>query len=98
MLFIAEIRLTYILSSDGSKIGNESAYAAVTEDKVVAKERLPKEASIFTAELYAMNATLKWVEDKGREDGVYTIFSDSKSSIEALRETSHPLVRSKKIK
>ena len=27
-------------------------------------------------------------------NSVHTIFSDSKSSIEALRETSHPLVRS----
>ena len=60
--------------TDWSKTENGSAYAAVAEGEVIAKERLPKEASIFTAELYAINAALKWVEEKGVPSCVYTIF------------------------
>ena len=60
---------THILYTDGSKTENGSAYAAVTEGKVVAKERLPKESSILTAELYAM----KWVEEKGMHGGRWCI-------------------------
>ena len=63
--------------TDGLKTGNGSAYAAVTKGEVVAKKRLPKEPSVFTAEPNAMNAALKWVEERGMHDSVYTIFSDS---------------------
>ena len=40
--------------TDWSRTGNGSAYAAVTNSEVIAKERLPKEVSISIAELYAM--------------------------------------------
>ena len=60
------------INTDGSKTRNGSAYAAVTEGIVIARERLPKEASIFTTELYAMNAALKWVEERGMHGSVYT--------------------------
>ena len=50
--------------SVGYQVTEKAGNAAVTEGEVIAKERLPKEASIFTAELYALNAALRWIEER----------------------------------
>ena len=50
--------------------------------------RLTREASIFTAELYAINAAVHEIL-KGTIDGNrFTIFSDSRSALFALRSDS----------
>ena len=50
--------------------------------------RLAREASIFTAELYAINAVVHEIL-KGTIDGNrFTIFSDSRSALLALRSDS----------
>ena len=50
--------------TDGLKTDTSAAFAAASEREIIAKKRLPKEASIFTAELNAIIAALKWIEEK----------------------------------
>ena len=68
-------------------------YAAVTEDRV-SKGSLPKEASIFTAELWAIKTAINEIVWTGEEGDQYTIFSDSRSALQALRRdiTLSPLI------
>ena len=84
--------------TDGSKMENGTAIAATTHDTIITNRRLPREASIFTAELTAMVEAMKWIElqEKPRENDkqtgeVYTIFSDSRSALESLEDLNHPL-------
>ena len=79
--------------TDGSKTDTSSAFGAVSEDEIIAMERLPKEASIFTAKLNAIVAALKWVEEKDRQRKTFAVLSDPKSSLEALKNSTRPLIR-----
>jgi len=69
------------LYTDGSKIGDQVASAAVARNftKTV---RLPDRASIFTAELYAITLAMDFIRHS--KDTKFIVFSDSKSSLEAL--------------
>lgn len=78
--------------TDGSKRDSGVGASAVFPDLVLSHS-LPPSASIFTAELVAL--ALAVLRILGLEFGVkYTIFSDSKSALLALkdRSTRHPLV------
>ena len=84
--------------TDGSKMENGTAIAATTHDTIITNRRLPREASIFTAELTAMTEEMKWIElqEKPWENDkqtveIYTIFSDSRSALESLEDLNHPL-------
>ena len=71
--------------TDGSKMNQGVGYAAVTQDSSNSGA-LPSEASIFTAELYAIKATMEDLVVTGEERGNFTIFSDSRSALLALKK------------
>ena len=48
--------------TDSSKMENGIAIAATTHDTTITNRRLPREASIFTAELTAMVEAMKRIE------------------------------------
>ena len=75
----------------GSKDGDIVAAAAVSEDFIV-QIRLPDKSSIFSAELKAILMALRLIEESDK--GNFVVFSDSLSSLMALRGTSfdNPLV------
>ena len=68
-------------------------YAAVADNKVSCGS-LPKEASIFTAELYAIKTAINEIVGTGAEGDQFTIFSDSRSALQALKRdtTRSPVV------
>ena len=73
--------------TDGSKSAERVGFAAVFRN-TTRGGRLTREASIFTAELYAINAAMHEIL-KGTIDGNWlTIFSDSRSVLLALRSDS----------
>ena len=84
---------TFHIYTDGSKTDQHVGYAAIT-DNSVSKGSLPKEASIFTAELYAIKTAVNDVLDAGGVGDEYTIFSDSRSALQALKRdiTSSPII------
>lgn len=69
--------------TDGSKTNNGVACAAHQLNRNIV-QILPQQASIFTAELYAILNALKIIEQNNH--GEYTIFSDSKSAIDAIKQ------------
>jgi ribonuclease HI len=71
--------------TDGSKIADQVASAAVSEDDVVST-RLPRQASIFSAELKAIDLALDLIEREGYWR--YIIFTDSMSAMQALENIS----------
>ena len=74
--------------TDGSKSSEGVGFAAVFPN-TTSGGRLTGEASIFTAELYTINAALHEIL-KGTTDGNrFTIFSDSRSALLALRSDSY---------
>ena len=78
---------TVHIYTDGSKPTEGVGFAAVFPN-TTSGGRLTGEASIFTAELYAINAAVHAVL-KGTTDGNrFTIFSDSRSALLALRSDS----------
>ena len=84
---------TVHIYTDGSKSTEGVGFAAVFPNPT-SGGRLTGEASIFTAELYAINAAMHEIL-KGTIDGnPFTIFSDSKSALLALRSDSsfYPIV------
>ena len=78
---------TVHIYTDGSKSTEGVGFAAVFPN-TTSGGRLTREASIFTAELYAINAAvheiLKGTIDRNR----FTIYSDSRSALLALRSDS----------
>ena len=73
--------------TDGSKSTEGVGFAAVLIN-TTSGGRLNREASIFTAELYSINAAVHEIL-KGTIDGNrFTIFSDSRSALLALRPDS----------
>ena len=78
---------TVHIYTDGSKSTKGVGFAAVFPN-ATRGGRLAREASIFTAELYAINAAVHEIL-KGTIDGNwFTIFSDSRSALLALRSDS----------
>ena len=69
------------LYTDGSKIGDQVASAAVARNSTKTI-RLPDRASIFRAELYAITLAMNFIRHS--KDTKFIVFSDSKSSLEAL--------------
>ena len=55
---------------------------------------LPKEATVYTAELHAIKAALSMIEQSNNQE--WTVFSDSQASMMAIAQQNpkHPLVRS----
>ena len=73
--------------TDGSKSTKGVGFAAVFPN-TTSGGRLTREASIFTAELYTINAAVYEIL-KGTIDGNrFTIFSNSRSALLALRSDS----------
>ena len=81
---------TYIYT-DGSKDGNRVGCAAIFKDTHL-KQRLPDNASIFTAELKAIDLALDAVSES--EDREFIIFSDSLSVLVSLqnKKLDNPLI------
>ena len=78
---------TVHIYTDGSKSTEGVGFVAVFPNTTCGG-RLTGEASIFTAELYAINAAMHEIL-KGTIDGNrFTIFSDSRSALLALRSDS----------
>ena len=78
---------TVDIYTDGSKSTEGVGFAAVLPNTTNGG-RLTREASIFTAELYDINAAVHKIS-KGTIDGNWsTIFSDSRSALLALRSDS----------
>ena len=70
------------LYTDGSKSGEKVAAAAVRWDMAIGYVRLPDNATIFTAELEAIAIALNFINRVSYDR--FLIFSDSKSSLQAL--------------
>ena len=66
--------------TDGSKMGDRVASAAICSN-MVRSTRLPNNASIFRAELYAITLAMYFVRRSRNSN--FVIFSDSMSSLEA---------------
>ena len=77
--------------TDGSK-HNEKTAAAYHGTFGTRSYRLPKHASIFTAEVEAIRGALKFIEISWLRN--FVIFSDSKSTLEAIdsQDSNNPLV------
>ena len=84
---------TVHIFTDGSKTSQHVGFAAVFPN-TVASGRLTDKSSIFTAELYAIKAAVEGVLSQTTETGAFTVFSDSRSALIALRSdiTRCPLV------
>ena len=80
--------------TDGSKTNQQVGYAAIISN-TTASGRLPAEASIFTAELYAIKAAVEEVLSENFDKNEFTVFSDSRSALMALRadDSQCPLVQ-----
>ena len=88
-IFLAHLERhpTVYINTDGSK-STEGVGFAVVFPNTTSGGRLTGEYSIFTAELYAINAAVHEIL-KGTTDGNwFTIFSDSRSALLALRSDS----------
>ena len=77
--------------TDGSKDGDRVSSAAICK-QYQKSERLPNQASIYTAEINAILLALGIMEHSNRMD--FLLFSDSLSTLQALqsRKTDHPLL------
>ena len=74
---------SYKIYTDGSKSDNGVGAAAVSPDSVI-KIALPSHASVFTAELSALNAALDSIRNSAESDIV--IFCDSRSALDAIAQ------------
>ena len=88
-----ESHRTEHIYTDGSKTGQHVGFGAVLAATIISG-RLTQEASIFTAELYAIRATVQRILNGISESREFTIFSDSRSALMALRSdnTHTPIV------
>jgi len=73
------------LYTDSSRMGHQLT-AAVVHGTVTKTTRLPNNASIFRAEMYAISLALAVI--RGRKDKIFFYFSDSVSSLEAISKLS----------
>ena len=86
---------TIWIFTDGtrSEEGTASAAVAWTNPIINRQLHLPSDASIFSAEIYAVLEALQIIDNRTECD--FTVFSDSRSTLTSLEccESSHPLVR-----
>ena len=83
---------TVHIYTDGSKSTKGVGFAAVFPN-TTSGGRLTREASIFTAELYAINAAVHEILKETIDGNQFTIFSDSRSGLLALRsDSSSPIL------
>ena len=81
------------LYTDGSK-GEEGVGAAVVRGERVRRAMLPCEASIYSAEMHALNMAVNVVAET-KDNTNFVIFSDSYSALRFLLNlrTNHPVAR-----
>ena len=79
----SKFRGYHFIYTDGSKIEFKAASAACEKDTFKI-ERLPNYASIYSAELNAINLALDIIETKYDGIGNFVVCSDSQSSLQAL--------------
>ena len=91
MAFVCQC--TFMQSFIHSVADDKSAAAAVI-DNYSSIERLPDKSSIFSVELHALYLALDTVETADDDERNFTIFSDSKSALQAISglDWMHPLV------
>ena len=80
--------------TDGSKTNAQVGSAALVPSLTMSdSQKLPHQASIFSAELYAIILALKFIYFLPHSN--FSIFSDSQSAIQAVAEfeSSHPMVQ-----
>ena len=77
--------------TDGSKSENGVGCSAVTQNRTI-KNKLPSNASVFTAELYAILAILTTILPNN--NNTFVIYSDSQSALKAITDytSKHPIV------
>ena len=77
--------------TDGSKTNHKVGFAITLPNKSI-RYSLPKEASIYTAELAAIENALKEIQTKQQK--TWTIFTDSQSAIQSIPKynNKHPYV------
>lgn len=80
--------------TDGSKSTKGVGCAMVTGDVVISR-KLPPTCSIFTAEIYAVLESMKYIFRIGKAGEHFTVYSDSSSSLSSLKQLlpAHHLVQ-----
>ena len=78
--------------TDGSKMAEGVGFAVVLPG-TTRRGRLPEASSIYSAELYAILTALKQIH--GEAETNYTIFSDSMSALEGIKQLfpKHPILK-----
>ena len=74
---------SYNIYTDGSKSDKGVGYAVVTRDTTI-KKSLPTISSVYTAEIAALLQAVETIETMNHAK--YTIYSDSRSAIEAMQQ------------
>ena len=72
----------YAIYTDGSKSSSGVGYAAISANKTC-QYSLPKDVSVFTAELCAIKSAIQMIKNLPPQK--FVIFSDSRSGIEAIK-------------
>ena len=83
--------------TDGSKRNGGVGYAAVLPSQTLSGKLRP-EASIFTAELYAIKAAVESIIEEANPLKEYIIFSDSQSALQALKPSAYSSPLAQEIK
>ena len=73
--------------TDGSKKEDGVGFASILPTRII-DGGLPNEASIFTAELYAVKATVEYLIENVDGPSNYTIFCDSQSVLYAIKSNA----------
>ena len=83
-----------MISSTLTAVPDDKAAAAAVIDNYSSIERLPDKSSIFSAELHALYLALDRVETADDDKRNFIIFSDSKSTLQAIlgQDWTRPLV------
>ena len=74
--------------TDGSKTTEGVGFAAVSSNRTRGGGLTPN-ASVYTAELYAIKTAVDGIVEEG-EEGAHTIFSDSQSALQILKSLKKP--------
>ena len=84
---------TFHLYTDGSKNDDAVGFAVVSDGEMMAAHRLLGEASVYTSELMALAEACAIA--CSREEETTTIFTDSKSALDALHrvDSNHPIIQ-----
>ena len=71
--------------TDGSKSDEGVGFAVVSGNSVI-KKKLPPSSSVFTAELYAVFNSLRYIFNQGSSGERYIIYTDSQSVLASLKK------------